>query len=68
MEQKEVKACPFCGEKPSIEVFYEDNSLRKEKRNYYVMCVNPKCLIHARTLKFYKQKGAAVGAWNKRGT
>jgi len=65
-DKTDVKPCPFCGAIPSIETYYENNSLNRKHRYFYVICVNEKCLMHVRTLIYYKLRSSAIYAWNRR--
>lgn len=52
---EKLKACPFCGKKPDIDVF---------QGFYTVNCLSPKCVVVG-TIPAKTEK-TAINNWNKR--
>lgn len=60
----ELKRCPFCGGKASLE--YDTYGSRYEC-GYYVQCVSLSCGVNPATW-IYATKEKAIEAWNRRAT
>ena len=54
----ELKPCPFCGEKPTVE--FEQRILK-----YWICCKNEKCRIQPST-DAHTYIGVVIREWNRR--
>lgn len=61
MEQ--LKPCPFCGEMPDIETWYEPGFGRMEPLTM-IRCVGNDCIVHPSTK--FQMESVAIEAWNRR--